>query len=336
MNTFSVKQLLLLGLIIVFISCEEDEPLFPDVSETFGIRHDKELVEYEAVATNQSPYDSEEYPDFASVVAFSYSLDGSDNAEFVATGTLISPEWILTAGHNFFVAEEQEAPAPVSGISVLVGDDPNEPSDTYEVAELIFHPTWIAQSNDFLNGNDLCLVKLTTPITGISTAQMNLSGNETIGNTVWGCGYGDYSRQPGQDPDAFSKKHAIQNTLDRSIDGVMSSVNGETYTGGLLAFDFDDPDGVINALGDETVNEDEALLGDGTSGAISTAFEATTVQGDSGGPLFIRTGGAWKIAGVLSGGASNVFEGHADSSYGDISIYISVASHRDWIESVIQ
>jgi hypothetical protein len=73
---------------------------------TFGIRHDRSLRDYEALAL-QNDIDK---PDFGPVVFFTYSTDGSQDQEYVATGTLIHPYWVLTAGHNFYVAEEQSHP----------------------------------------------------------------------------------------------------------------------------------------------------------------------------------------------------------------------------------
>ncbi len=166
--------------------------------------------------------------------------------------------------------------------------------------------------------------------------EINYETTEEIGATIWYCGFGDYSQQEGHDADLFSVKHAIQNVLDRKVDGITSSSGGTTYYGGLLAFDFDSPSGDRNSLGDETVNDDEAMLGSGTSSASATAFEGATVQGDSGGPLFIKMGDTWKVCGVLSGGASEPIEDHYDSSYGDISVFIRTAPHADWIQSVIE
>ncbi|MFK7969873.1 MAG: trypsin-like serine protease [Bacteroidia bacterium] len=319
----------------IFASCRPEE-VDPDFPVTFGIRHDKSLAEYETIATNQAPYNSEDYPDFAPIVMFEYSLDGSDNRDLVATGTLISPEWILTAGHNFFDSEEQTAPALLKGINVLVGDDPNNPVATYGVAELVFHPTWITSDGSYNLANDVCLVKLSTPITNIPPAGMATDNTEPIGGITWYCGYGDYSQQEGQDKDLFSKKHAIQNTLDRKIDGLNSGSGSSTFPGGLVAFDFDSPFNNVNTLGDDIINDDEAVLGAGGSDDSALPFEGTTVSGDSGGPLFIKIDGVWKIIGVLSGGASEPVADHKDSSYGDISIFMRVSSHKTWIESVVQ
>lgn len=100
-----------------------------EVQKTFGIRHDLTLADYEALANTTST----DRPDFSGVVAFTYSLDGSSEASYTATGTLIAPQWILTAGHNFFVATEQSEPATAAGIKVNFGSDPNSPTATYGV-----------------------------------------------------------------------------------------------------------------------------------------------------------------------------------------------------------
>ena len=319
-------------LVFVFVSCEKDDIIDLDEETTFGIRHDRSLSEYEDLVTSQDT----DLPDFSSVVFFNYSLDGSQNLDFIATGTLIDEDWILTAAHNFYDAEEQNAPAPISGVYVNIGNDPNNPEATYSVSEIILHPTWLSGQQDYDDANDLCLVKLATPITNITPAKLHTDGNEQLGNVAWHCGFGDFSRLADEDPDLFSKKHAVQNNLDRIRDGFQTSTGGTSYPGGLLAFDFDNPDGTINSLGDGIINEDESYLGNGSSTATSLDFEGTTVEGDSGGPLFIRHNNSWEVAGVLSGGASEPIDGHIDGSYGDISIYISVSASAQWILSVIQ
>ncbi|MBN2892262.1 MAG: hypothetical protein JXL97_10365 [Bacteroidales bacterium] len=62
----------------LFNSCRQDDIY----NLAYGIRHDKTLDEYEAVAANSSPYNTADYPDFSPVVMFSYSLDGSNYEDY--------------------------------------------------------------------------------------------------------------------------------------------------------------------------------------------------------------------------------------------------------------
>ncbi len=332
--------LFIISSLILFSSCSnDDEDDFEEINSTartFGIRDDRTLIQYEAIATNESPYNTNDYPDFSPVVSFTYSLDGSDDYEFVATGVLIHSDWILTAGHNFYISDDQNEPAIESGILVNFGIDPNNPDFTREVEELVFFPSWLFQDDVYGYGNDLCLVRLSNPVINITPAIVYGGDDENIGGTTWYAGFGDYSQQPGNDPDLYSLKHAIENVLDRKVDGILSEdANGNTYFGGLVAFDFDSPDGSINALGDDYEGEDEVLLGGGTSEATVMEFEGCTVEGDSGGPLFLNMDGNWVVIGILSGSPFDPIPNYKDGSYGDISIFIRVSTATDWITSVI-
>ncbi len=318
--------------VVLFAACEDGD--LNESPVTFGIRHDKTLNEYEAVASNTGEFSSTDYPDFSSVLAFSYSLDGSSSGEFVATGVLITPKWILTAGHNFYVAEEQSEPALVSGITVFSGNNPNTPDAQYEVVNVIYHPTWVSENEDFLKANDLCLVELAEPILDIVPAKVYTENDEPLDQTTWFAGFGDYTNNP--NGMSLSKKHAVENILDRKVSGIQSGSEPNLYSGGLLAFDFDSPLGDFNSLGDDIVNSDEAILGGGNSSPDAVEFEGATVPGDSGGPLFMNIDGSWQVVGILSGGANEPYSGHETSDYGDISVYIRVSQNIQWINDIVE
>lgn len=317
--------------LLAFTACERTEIIEPDAERTFGIRHDRSLADYEQIAAETNP----DRPDFGSVVCIVYSEDGD---EFVASGVLIDPNWVLTAGHNFYIEGEQDGPAQAATIDVLFGNDPNDPVVVHEVDELVFHPTWISANDDFLNGNDLCLVHLRESVTEFAPTDIYRDNDEAIGELIWFAGFGDYAELVGQDPDLFSRKHAMANILDRKTNGLQTSIDGLNYDGGLLAFDFDHPDGTTNSLGDDFAATDERLLGSGDSSPMCLAYEGTTVQGDSGGPLYaLDRSGEWRVAGILSGGANEPLAYDTeDGSYGDISVYIRLANLTSWIDSVIE
>lgn len=79
-------MIIVLGFIF---SCGEiDEPTNNSLlgeGETFGIRGDLTLRDYEEIGNNAPPFNTSEYPDFSSVVSFAYSLDGSDDFDFSAS-----------------------------------------------------------------------------------------------------------------------------------------------------------------------------------------------------------------------------------------------------------
>jgi V8-like Glu-specific endopeptidase len=329
-GVFMPRRILLILSLFLVCGVLSSQPSAP--STPFGIRHDKSLREYERVAISQNSG----LPDFRPVVFFTYTLEGDDENEILATGTLIHPRWILTAGHNFYDAAEQSRPVSASAITVYTGPDPNNPQAQYEAETLVPHPTWISYNEGYLYANDIYLVKLKTPIQNITPALLYQSTDEQLGSLVWTAGFGDYSTQPGEDEFAYSKLHAIQNRLDRVARQIWSDDGERDYEGGLLAFDFDDPSGTINTLGDDYIClDEEELLGKGTSENEALEYEGTTVQGDSGSPLFLKQNGVWKVAGVLSGGAEEPLPDHQDGSYGDISIFIRVSLLSDWILEVI-
>ena len=330
------KSLLLIFLVFTLWSCAETEE--ENVSPTtniFGIRGDLSLASYEKIATNEAPYSAgTEYPDFSPVVFIKIRESKDD---IIGSGVLIAPNWVLTAAHTFYVPGEDKKPKEASATQILIGQDPNAPKATYQVESIIFHPTWADGDGGFEKGNDICLIKLTKNVVEVSVASINLDKKQpTLNSKLWFAGFGDYSERPGQNANLFSKKHALENILDRKVDALTSTKNGVSYEGGLLAFDFDSPDGSINTLGDNIMNEQEKVLGSGVSLPTALPFEATTVSGDSGGPLLAYLNGTWKVIGVLHGGIDDVAPNIKDSAYGDISVFTQTASHEAWIKNTIK
>jgi V8-like Glu-specific endopeptidase len=336
MKNIYLKASILVFFSIFIYSCSSDddpqETTAPvDVIETFGIRHDKTLAEYEAIVTATG-----DYPNFDSVVFLQWE-DANGDA-FNGSGVLINEQWVLTAGHNFF-SNGDASSVTADKIDVKFGNDPNDANTLFlEVETIVLHPTWVATGGDIFGGNDLCLLKLSNPITNVTPVSLFTNNSAQIGSQVWVSGFGDYSQQTGQDADADSKKHAYHNVLDRKTDDKPSTINGTTYSGGHLAYDFDNPSGTVNTLGDanNTTDEMDLFPGGGTSSSELLDFEAGSVTGDSGGPIFIKDGDVWKVAGVLSGGTQDPIPGHVTSGYGDISLFTRTFPMLTWIQQTIE
>ena len=301
-----------------------------EITPTFGIRHDKTLADYEAIVTATG-----DYPNFGAVIFFAY--EDSNDAPFTASGVLINDNWILTASHNFYT-NDQTTPVVAGDIKAYVGNDPNNYDQERTISSVVFHPTWLSEEADIFGGNDLCLVKLSTPFTDITPAVLFTQDSEQIGSQIWFAGFGDYSQQTDPPSNLDSKKHAYQNVLDRKTNDRPTTINGTTYQGGHLAYDFDNPAGTVNSLGDDYFGDDEMELfpAGGTSSATLLEYEAATVTGDSGGPIFIKDGNVWKVAGVLSGGLDMPIVGQETSQYGDISLFTRTFPMLTWIQTTIQ
>jgi len=350
------KKLLLSSLLVLSIfSCREDDDMATETIidskenkddikkvkpvvvvndcanlSTFGIRHDKKLSTHEAIAANQIPYNTSEYPDFSSVVNFEYIEDG---VLYDFSGTLISPEWILTAAHNLIERKDDMFfEIPATDVLVKTGSNPNTSINNYKVSKIIVHPAYLTDYEDYKN-YDMCLVKLSKPITSIKPAKLNFSTDNLLKNKVWTSGYGVYKKEQGQDPNKESKRSAVQNTIDKIAEDEFTFEKETFKTIGLIV-DFDNPCGNSNTLSDNK-NIITQALSPITSDARALNFEGVLVKGDSGGPMFAKTNGQWQVVGV------NAYELEEvgvtkPSNYGAIMVNIGVSPYKSWIEATLK
>ena len=163
--------------------------------------------------------------------------------------------------------------------------------------------------------------------------------NQLIGSSIYVSGYGDYNEGNSMCTDycltdndgLYSKRRAWENTLDRVVLDIDSSINFDSqdkWKGGWVVYDFDSPSSDNNGLGKgksySFAQGDYSYGGKGDSNPEPTALEGTSVAGDSGGPTFALIQGKWQVIGLTSHGSEA-------ANYGDVAFNTAVSIHSDWI-----
>jgi V8-like Glu-specific endopeptidase len=247
-------------------------------------------------------------------------------SSYLGTGTLVAPDWVLTAAHNWDTAA-------VTALGFRIG------GTTYaaQTGQWFQNPQWISNPNVSLTqGADIALFHLDRPVAGVTPASL-YTGNLELGTgvVVLGAGLAGTS-DTGPRPNATSTLYAIRNTIDRVI-------TESPGNGGLLACDFDDGTATRNSLSGSAVydtlgNSATTVPGGSISFLSSSTFvmtlEGTTASGDSGGPAFADFGNGLELVGVVSWGVNPTGSLYG-SGLGDITYFTRVSASNDWIIATI-
>jgi secreted trypsin-like serine protease len=222
------------------------------------------------------------------------------------TGTLIAPQWVLCAAHCSIY---------MGGASFTLAG-----AGTAAVAEVFNAPGWNGQLE---NGSDISLVRLATPLVGVTPAQL-YTGSSELGQVAYSVGYGAIGTGSlGNTGGGDNQKRAAMNVIDQTS----SILTG--WASDYLIADFDSHL-VTNTRFTQFGSDNNPL-----------ALEGSISFGDSGGGTFINDGGAWKVIGVHSwlDGLVSVNgvagDGTDNSSYTDLYGVTRVSTHLGWINSTL-
>jgi secreted trypsin-like serine protease len=173
---------------------------------------------------------------YASVGQVSFS---TPSANYLASGTLISPNWVLTAAH--VVDATTSLTFTISG-------------KNYAASNWVANPGW--NPNNLLNGYDLGLVHLSSSVSGIAPA-VRYTGSQEVGQVGTLVGYGMTGTGKTGAKVYDGKKRGAQNMVDMTY-GTKSD---------LLLADFDNPKNPRDSsMGSSKPLDLEGIIAPGDSG----------------------------------------------------------------------
>jgi hypothetical protein len=240
-------------------------------------------------------------------------------SSYIASGTLISPEWVLTAGH--VVGGTNNYGAGISGMIFGLGGTVS--GTGVSALDWIPYAGWSSSGGNLWDGVDLGLVRLSEPITSVTLAQIDFS-TSPVGLLGTNVGYGRSGVGTAGMTTFAGTKRAGGNMIDAR--GGMVTTMG---SGNLL-----DLDGISPTVLFQDFDHPTNLMASSMGSAIPEAEEYLIGSGDSGGGLFIDVGGMTKLVGVHSFLASLPYPldtTGANADYGDLAGSVSVQSFENWI-----
>jgi secreted trypsin-like serine protease len=234
---------------------------------------------------------------------FGYVANVRIMGAFGCTGTLIAPQWVMTAGHCGSATgslSQGMVPSPIAwpsqAYSVIVGTPraDGEGGETHEISDVVVEPDYLVTNGD---GNDVTLMKLDEPakVAPMQIAAVGERSSWAPGKLATIAGFGATKPDGSDMPDRMQFAQVPVTTDDECANAYEDGFDAKT----MVCAGY--PQG-----GTDTCN------------------------GDSGGPLLAPVRGGFRLAGATSFG-----EGCAQAGKPGVYARVSEGPIREWLKTVV-